>query len=68
MNHTPAEFFARGELNGNATLTAEDVTLMRELYARRSQNRVTMPALAKRFHVSVMQVRRILHREQWQHV
>jgi DNA-binding GntR family transcriptional regulator len=65
-----AVFLARGELNGNSTLTADEVVLMRQLYARRALKdcKVTMTGLAKRFGVSVMQVRRILHREQWVHV
>jgi len=63
-------FIARGELNGNATLTTAQVIELRERYARRTQigQRTSIRELAKRFGISESQVYRILHRQVWTHV
>jgi hypothetical protein len=64
-------FTARGERAGNSKLTEGDVIEMRERYAREFQpgrRSVTMRELAQQYGVSVVQVQRILHRQQWTHV
>ena len=69
MNHRES-FIARGDLNGNSKLTAQEVIELRERYARRKQigQRVTIQQLAKRFGISVVHTWRILHRDVWKHV
>ena len=63
-------FTAKGECNGNHKLTTSEVIEIRERYARRMQigQRCTMPELARRFHVSVNAIARILRRTAWKHV
>jgi predicted DNA binding protein len=65
------DYTARGERSGKAKLTNRQVLEIRSCYARglfSRRSRVTMAKLAERYRISTMQVKRILHREQWTHI
>jgi hypothetical protein len=66
-----ASFRARGERSGRARLTTHQVIEIRNRYACGQEQldaKVTMRALAAAFGVSTMQIKRIVHREQWKHI
>ncbi len=70
MHDVYERFTAKGELNGSAKLTTEQVIEMRQRYARRAEKgqRVTIAQLAVEYGISTTHAVRILHREVWQHV
>jgi hypothetical protein len=59
------ELLARGERNGSARLTADDVVEIRNCYAHRY---FTMPELGENFDVTKNQIWHIVHRHSWAHV
>lgn len=61
---TRPERYARGVRHGSAKLTEEQVRAIRSLHRQGH----TLEALGRAFHVSSVQVWRIVHREAWAHV
>jgi hypothetical protein len=62
---THPERWARGEHNGFARLTEDQVRAIRAAYV---PYRVSYPVLARRFGVAVSTIRLVIHRETWAHV
>ena len=64
---------AKGERQGLAKMTDEDVLLARELYRERTRmlqqaSYLTVEALAKKFEISASAMRAILHYNTWKHL
>lgn len=57
----------KGELNGRAKLTEEDVLYIRKSYIPRHK-KFSQKALAKKFRVTTTQIQAILYRQQWTHI
>jgi len=70
-NKRTLTYAAKGELSGRAKLSNQQVLTIRRRYEVglvRRVDRVTMAELALQYGVSKMQIKRIVHREQWLHL
>jgi len=66
-------FVARGEQAGNSKLTDQEVRAIRRTYDARykrmeQQQKTTIKNLATKYGVNSMTIRRILHRQTWNHL